>query len=81
MTVIEVVIHGVGSGPCALSGKEGEGLTVSFKDGTITQGFLSHKAFLQLVKMKFARQEHGTQPQRKTAGSDDVPAAIPVNVE
>ena len=52
---IDITIHGTGDGTCSLSGKEGEGLTITFKDGTIREGFLSHKAFLQLVKMKFAQ--------------------------
>ncbi|MCI0704970.1 MAG: hypothetical protein L0241_28250 [Planctomycetia bacterium] len=52
---IEITIHGTGVGQCSLSGKEGEGLIVSFKDGTLREGFLSHRAFLQLVKMKFAQ--------------------------
>lgn len=52
---IDITIHGTGTGQCSLSGKEGEGLVVSFKDGTLREGFLSHKAFLQLVKMKFSQ--------------------------
>ena len=51
---IELIIHSTGSGQCSLSGKEAEGLTITFKDGTITEGFLSQKAFIQLVKMKMA---------------------------
>lgn len=49
---IELTIHGTGTGTCCLSGKEGEGLTVSFGDGTVKEAFLSTKAFHQLVKMK-----------------------------
>lgn len=49
---IELTIHGTGSGPCSLTGKEGEGLTVTFKDGTVKEAFLSHRAFMQLVRMK-----------------------------
>jgi hypothetical protein len=49
---IELTIHGTGTGMCVLSGKEGEGLTVSFGDGTVKEAFLSTKAFHQLVKMK-----------------------------
>lgn len=65
--MIEITIHGTGSGTCALSGKEGEGLTITFKDGTIREGFLSHKAFQQLIKMKFAQ-----------VPAKPVPAATPV---
>ena len=52
---IDVTIHGVGEGPCSLSGKDCEGLVVTFKDGTLKEGLLSHKAFMQLIRMKFAQ--------------------------
>jgi len=58
---IELVIHGTGTGQCSLSGKETEGLTVTFKDGTLTEGFLSQKAFMQLVKMKMAAKPKAAQ--------------------
>jgi hypothetical protein len=70
VSVIDVTIHGVGKGPCSLSGKECEGLVVTFKDGTLKEGLLSHKAFLQLVKMKFAQ---GGKPSGQPAPA--VPAA------
>ena len=59
---IEITIHGIGSGVCSLSGKECEGVTVSFRDGTLTESFLSHKSFMQLVRMKAARL---TKPEHK----------------
>src|SRR5437899_1051515 len=62
MSAVEVVIHNTGNGICSLSGKECEGMTVSFKDGTLREGFLSHKAFLQLVKMKFAQAKPESRP-------------------
>ena len=49
---LEVTIHGVGVGTCSLTGKECDGLTVSFSDGTLEGGFLSQKAFMQLINMK-----------------------------
>jgi len=49
---IEMTIHGTGTGTCSLTGKEGEGMTVSFKDGTVGNAFLSVKAFMQLVRLK-----------------------------
>lgn len=52
MTAIEVTIHGTGTGTCSLTDKEGEGVTVTFKDGTTTEAFLSTRAFMQLVRMK-----------------------------
>ena len=45
---IEVKIHGVGEGTCTLTGKQADGLTVTFADGTVVNGFLSHKSFQQL---------------------------------
>jgi hypothetical protein len=51
---IDLTIHGTGIGQCSLSGKEGEGIVVTFKDGTLREGFLSYRAFQQLIKMKFA---------------------------
>ena len=49
---IELTIHGTGNGQCSLTGKEGEGLTVTFKDGTVKEAFLSTRAFMQLIRMK-----------------------------
>jgi hypothetical protein len=49
---IEVTIHGTGSGTCSLTGKTGDGLTVTFKDGTVTEAFLSWKGFQQILALK-----------------------------
>lgn len=65
MNPIKVTIHGTGSGPCSLTGKEGNGLTITFDDGTLRESFLSWRAFQQLLTMKAARP--------KTAA----PAALP----
>ena len=46
-----------GHGVDALSGKEGDGLTVSFDDATVTQSFLSWKSFKQLLALKTKQQE------------------------
>ena len=71
---IDITIHGTGVGQCTLSGKEGEGLVVTFKDGTLREGFLSHRAFQQLIKMKFAQAG-----KPAIAGSaPPVAAAVPV---
>jgi hypothetical protein len=64
MSAVKLTVHSTGSGSCSLSGKEGEGLTVSFEDGTISNAFLSTKAFMQLVRLK--------------AGTIPKPAAQPV---
>ena len=58
--MIDVTIHSTGTGPCSLSGKEGAGLTVTFKDGTVTNAFLSWKAFQQLLGMKAGQQKKPT---------------------
>ena len=50
--VFKITIHGTGMGPCALTGKESDGLTVTFEDGTIKDTFLSWKAFRQLLNLK-----------------------------
>ena len=52
MSAIKLSVHGTGSGVCSLTGKEGEGLTVTFEDGTLREGFLSWRAFRQLLGMK-----------------------------
>lgn len=56
MNPIKVTIHGTGSGPCALTGKEGSGLTITFDDGTLRESFLSWRAFQQLLSMKTGRK-------------------------
>ena len=61
MSAVKLTIHGIGTGQCSLSGKEGEGITVSFDDGTIRESFLSTKAFMQLVRLKA-----GTSPKPVT---------------
>jgi len=48
----KITIHHTGIGSCALTGKETDGLTVSFEDGTIRESFLSWKAFRQLLNLK-----------------------------
>lgn len=79
MTAIDLTIHGTGTGTCSLTGKEGEGLTVSFKDGTVTNAFLSTRAFLQLVRMKSGQGPKPAAPasaaQPVTNGPPAVPAA------
>jgi hypothetical protein len=53
--MLKVTIHSVGSGACSLAGKEGDGLTVTFEDGTVREAFLSWKSFRQLCAMKSAK--------------------------
>lgn len=49
---LEIVIHSIGEGQCSLTGKESDGIVVTFKDGTVVESFLSHKGFVQLVQLK-----------------------------
>ena len=37
MSAIKVTIHGTGNGVCSLHEKEGDGITVSFDDGTVRE--------------------------------------------
>src|SRR5262249_13398192 len=61
VSVIKLVIHSTGVGHCVLTGKEAEGFVVTFEDGTVAEGFLSHKALVQLVRMKLpVRQERSS---------------------
>lgn len=55
--MIDLTVHGMGSGICSFSNKETEGLTVTFKDGTVKEAFLSTKAFLQLLRMKTGQEQ------------------------
>jgi hypothetical protein len=71
MNPIELTIHGTGNGTCSLTGKEGEGVTVTFKDGTTKEAFLSTKAFMQLVRMKAGSVD---KPKPRP-----VPTAVPAN--
>ena len=53
-----VTIHEVKSkAKCALSGKEGECVVASFRDGTFTQVQISWNALRQLVRLKGEQKE------------------------
>jgi len=79
MSEIKVSILGTGSGTCSLTGKEGsDGLTVRFEDGTL-EGFLSWRAFKQLLSMKATKEEQpSARPKRST---ESVPVASAANGE
>ena len=58
---VEMVIHGVSNtGVCSLTGKEGEVINVSFKDGTLANGCLSFKGLVQLLRMKLVKAKAET---------------------
>ena len=73
---IRVTIHQAGNGVCSLSGKETEGVIVTFDDGTVTEQHLSWKSFRQLVAMKTAQtalrlaSKSGADTPAPTAQSD-----------
>jgi hypothetical protein len=50
---IEVTIHSTGEGMCSYSGKECDGMTVTFADGTLTESFISTQTFVKFLRMKF----------------------------
>jgi len=76
--MIEVIIHSTGKGVCSFSDKEGDGLTVTFKDGTLREGFLSHKAFQQLIRMKLGQKiTKAEQPEQPEQPRPEVKAALP----
>ncbi|MCI0459843.1 MAG: hypothetical protein L0Z62_23075 [Gemmataceae bacterium] len=59
---IKITIHATSTGVCALSGREAEGLTVTFEDGTLQNTFLSWKSFRQLAALKFGQTSAGKAP-------------------
>ena len=67
--MLNVTIHHAGSGTCSLTGKEADGIAITFEDGTVKNQFLSWKAFRQLLAMTSAREK----PEPK------VPLAVSVN--
>ncbi len=78
---IDLTIHGTGTGQCSLTAREGEGLTVSFKDGTLTETFLSWKGFQQLLGMKTGKNGRKTAapptPPLPPGATPPGPAAAP----
>jgi hypothetical protein len=74
MSAINVTIHSTGSGACSLTGRDGDGLTVTFEDGTVRESFLSWRAFRQLLGMKAMQ---GAKPEPRLAPkSEPKPAPI-----
>lgn len=67
MNPIKLLVHATGTGICALTGNETDGLTVTFDDGTVREQHLSWKAFRQLLSMK-AGSKNEPPPPRATIG-------------
>jgi hypothetical protein len=72
MAMVKLTIHSAGSGTCSLTGKECDGLTVTFEDGTVRESHLSWKAFRQLLGMKSTQ---GTKPEPKLPANGPAPLA------
>ena len=70
--LFKITIHSTGIGSCALTGKEADGLTVTFEDGTIKDAFLSWKAFRQLLNLKTG-QASQTNPKPALATTNEKP--------
>lgn len=70
--IFKITIHSTGIGSCALTGKEADGLSVTFDDGTIKDSFLSWKAFRQLLNLK-AGQTDQVNAKPAAATTNDKP--------
>lgn len=77
MSVFKITIHGAGSAICSLSGKEADGLTVTFDDGTVTEQHLSWKSLRALVVMKTAQGMTKSAPKPSPAQSGNGPGPAP----
>lgn len=62
-SMLNVTIHDVCDGMCALTGKQGPGVRFTMQDGTIKDQFLSWKAFQQLMAMKVHREKGLPSPE------------------
>lgn len=79
MAAIKVTIHSTGIGMCALTQKEGDGLSVSMDDGTVKEQFLSWRAFRQLLAMKAGQSSApAVAPAPKPAPIMAAAAAVPL---
>lgn len=63
---LKVTIHRIETGICALTGKDSEGLVVTFEDGTVRESFLSWKSFRQLCSMKQLGKQESKPPSSTT---------------
>jgi hypothetical protein len=70
----KLTIHSTGSGTCSLTGKETNGLTVTFDDGTLTEKFLGWKGFQQILAMKAGGEKKPAAPPVVPANGPPAPA-------
>jgi hypothetical protein len=78
-TPLKILVHDAGTGTCSLTGKEQDGLTVTFEDGTVTSQFLSWKAFRQLLAMKTAGNGKAPGPSKPAPAALVVPSPAPTS--
>ena len=71
--MLNVTIHHAGSGQCSLTGKEGDGIAITFDDGTVSNQFLTWKAFRQLLAMKMTKPKADLKPEVR------IPTAVPAS--
>ena len=69
----KIIIHSTGIGSCALTGKEADGLTLTFEDGTIKDAFLSWKAFRQLLNLKTGQINQANGKLTPAVANNDKP--------
>ena len=72
--MLNVTIHHAGSGICSLTGKDGEGIAITFDDGTVKNQFLSWKAFRQLLAMKLTPAKAASRIQLDMTPNVEEPA-------
>ena len=51
-TGIQLTFQSAGRGTCSLTGRDCEGITVTFEDGTLSERFLSYKSLARLISLK-----------------------------
>ncbi len=73
--MLNLTIHHAGSGLCSLTNKEGDGITVTFDDGTVKNQFLTYKAVRQLLTMKLMPAKPETKVPLAPAAGVSVPIA------
>jgi hypothetical protein len=71
--MVTVTISSTGSDICALSNRQGDGLTAAFNDEM--EMFLTWKCFKQHLSLRLA--QNGAQPNR----SSDTPRSMPVALD
>ncbi|HEX3146820.1 MAG TPA: hypothetical protein VHR66_01890 [Gemmataceae bacterium] len=67
--MVSVKISGAGSGICALSARDGDGLTVAFENDQPL--FLSWKSFKQLLSLKLGAHGKAPPPTKSVAPGNE----------